>query len=128
MPPLLLVMLGGGVGSGLRYLLAAWVDQRHDSPFPLGILLVNALGSLLIGALAAWPATDPRWFASENARLLFMTGLCGGFTTFSTFSLQTFTLLREAHWLHAGANVIGSVLLCLACVALGHWLVTTLHR
>ena len=128
MNPLLLVMLGGGLGSGLRYLLAAWVDQRHDSPFPFGILLVNALGSLLIGALAGWPVAEPRWLASENARLLFMTGLCGGFTTFSTFSLQTFALLRDAQWLHAGANVLGSVLLCLACVWLGHALVATLHR
>ncbi len=125
---MLLVMLGGGIGSGLRYALAAWVDQRHDTPFPLGILVVNALGSLVIGYLAGLLATETRWIAGQHTQFLFMTGLCGGFTTFSTFSLQTFALLRNAHWLHAGANILGSVLLCLVCVWLGHLLASALHR
>lgn len=125
---LLLVVLGGGVGSGLRYLMAAWIDQRHGSIFPFGILAVNVLGAFIIGCLAGLPAAEGRWLAGEHARLLFMTGLCGGFTTFSAFSLQTFALLRDAHWLHAGANILGSVALCLLGIWLGHLLAAALHR
>ncbi len=128
MTSLLLVMLGGGLGSGLRYGLAAWIDQRHGSSFPLGILIVNALGSLVIGYLAGLFALEQRWMVSEHARWLLMTGFCGGFTTFSTFSLQTFALLRDAQWLLAGANILGSVLLCLLGVWLGHQLAAVLHR
>ncbi len=124
---LLLVVLGGGIGGGLRYLMAAGIDQRHGSAFPLGILAVNTLGSLVIGYLAGLPMEESRWITSERARLLFMTGLCGGFTTFSSFSLQTFALLRDEQWFHAGANIVGSVLLCLLCVWLGYQLAEA-HR
>ena len=90
--------------------------------FPYGTILVNIVGSFIIGFFGTLTLAGGRFPASSNLRLFVMVGLCGGFTTFSSFSLQTFDLLRSGSWLKALANVLLSVTLCLAAVAAGHLL------
>jgi CrcB protein len=125
---LLLVILGGALGSGMRYLLSGVVAERFGESFPLGTLAVNVIGSVAIGFFATITGTEGRWLVSPAGRVFFMTGVCGGFTTFSSFSLQTLSLARDAEWLYAGLNVLGSVALCLLGVWLGHVLAATLNR
>ena len=125
---LLLVILGGALGSGLRYLLSGVIADRIGESFPFGTLAVNVIGSIAIGFFATLTGTEGRWLVPPAARIFFMTGICGGFTTFSSFSLQTLNLAREAEWLYAGLNVLGSVALCLLGVWLGHILAATLNR
>ena len=125
---LLLVILGGGLGSGLRYLLSGAVAARFGESFPWGTLLVNVTGSLAIGIFATFTGPDGRWLIAPGARVFFMVGICGGYTTFSSFSLQTLNLVRDGQWLFAGLNVLGSVALCLVFVWLGHLLAAQLNR
>lgn len=117
---LLLAVLGGGIGSGLRYWLSGAIAARWGESFPWGTLLVNVSGSLAIGFFATLTGPDGRWLVGPGGRLLFMIGICGGYTTFSSFSLQTLYLLRDGQWLYAGLNVLGSVVLCMVFVWLGH--------
>ena len=98
------------------------------SGFPWGTFLVNVGGSLAIGALAALATTDGRPLLGNDARAFLMVGVLGGFTTFSAFSLETLTLARSGEWLGASANVMFSVLLCLAAVWLGYAVATALNR
>ncbi len=121
----LAVAAGGAAGSMLRYwgtLLAArigWVE------FPWSTIVINVIGSFVIGWFATATMPGAAYPASQEIRLLVMTGLCGGFTTFSAFSLQTLDLLRAGDFTGAAANVLLSVLLCLAATAAGHWLAAT---
>lgn len=116
----LLIALGGALGSVARFFVGGVVASRFGETFPWGTLVVNVAGSFAIGFFATLTGPEGRVFASGNARLFFMTGVCGGFTTFSSFSLQTLALAREGEWLRAGANTLGSVALCLVAVWLGH--------
>jgi CrcB protein len=125
---LLLVFLGGGLGSSLRYWISGLMAQRFGPSFPWGTLTVNVTGSLVIGFVAAITAPDGRWIAPTAARTFFMIGICGGYTTFSSFSLETLNLARDAEWLYAGLNILASVALCLIAVWLGHVLATTFNR
>lgn len=125
---LLLVILGSGIGGGLRYLLSGYVAQRFGESFPWGTLVINSLGSFAIGFFATLTGTEGRWLVPAAGRTFFMAGLCGGFTTFSSFSLQTLNLARDAEWLYAGLNILGSVALCLLFVWLGHLLAATLNH
>jgi CrcB protein len=109
------VALGGALGSVGRFALANLAAARLGETFPWGTLAVNVLGSFAIGVFAAMPA------ASDTAKKFLMAGICGGFTTFSAFSLQTLELTQRGEWLRAGVNVVGSVVLCLVAVWLG-WL------
>ena len=113
----LLLFLGGGLGASLRFALATWVDQRAEVPFPWGTLAVNAIGCFAIGLLATF--ADEHHVLSAGARLFLVAGLLGGFTTFSTFGLETWQLIEDrAVWM-AAANVLGSVVVGLAAVILG---------
>ena len=115
---LLLVALGGAVGSVARWALGGWVQRAAGVQFPSGTLLVNVTGSLLIGVLARrlqLGADDV-----PVARLLLITGFCGGYTTFSTFSLDTLELLRDGQAERAFAYVTLSVLLSLGAVWAGY--------
>lgn len=110
------VALGGALGSVLRFWLAGFVEHRAGAPF-WGTLAVNVVGSFLIGLLGNLRANGP----TEITRYLFMVGVLGGFTTFSTFSLQTVELLQEGSTALALVNVALSLILCV----LGAWLGAT---
>src|SRR5579859_5723964 len=99
--------LGGALGTIGRFWLNGLVSQYFDT-FPLGTLIINVTGSFLITFFGTLTDTDGRWLVSPNARIFFMTGICGGYTTFSSFSLQTLNLMRDGEWLYAGLNVLGS--------------------
>ena len=114
------IAAGGALGSMARFGVSEWIVARHASPFPYAVLIVNATGSFVIGVLAATVGPGGRWAASEGVRLFLLVGICGGYTTFSSFSLQTFDLLRKGAPLLAGWNILGSVAVCLGAVALGH--------
>jgi CrcB protein len=113
----LLIALGGALGTVARHFIGTHVGVGED--FPWATLLINITGSFAIG-LAAMLVAEGRWFASSEGRLFFMTGVCGGFTTFSAFSWQTLTLLRQGEWPRAGAYVISSVVLCVVAAGLGY--------
>ena len=115
----LLVAAGGALGSVGRYGLALSIARATGSGFPFGTILINIFGSFVIGWFAEFTAAYGRHPAGEPARALVMAGLCGGFTTFSAFSLQTIDLLRAGQTTRAMANVLVSVVLCLAATALG---------
>jgi CrcB protein len=113
----LLVAAGGAVGAVLRYVLDQLVSARVKGPFPWGTYLVNVLGCLVLGVLAgtASSAEVPNWVLP-----LLATGLCGGLTTFSTFSFETFRLAEDGAWSRAAANAVGSLVVGLSAAALGY--------
>ncbi|HUG11217.1 MAG TPA: fluoride efflux transporter CrcB [Opitutaceae bacterium] len=115
----LLIFIGGGLGSIARFAASGLVARLFGETCPWGTILVNVTGSFLIGMIAAMTGPDGRWLVSPSAREFLMIGVLGGYTTFSSFSLQTLTLARDGEWLHAGANVLLSVALCLVAVWLG---------
>lgn len=116
----LAIALGGALGSVFRYALATLIDSQLGEGFPWGTFCVNLLGCFVIGILAYISSVDGRIWGSVETRHFLMTGICGGFTTFSTFSLHTLNLIRDGNWYHAGAHVFGSVVLCLIGLWLGH--------
>jgi CrcB protein len=118
----LLVAVGGALGSIARYWASGVVANRFGGTFPWGTLLVNISGSFLIGLFATLTAPEGRWLVGPSGRNFFMAGFCGGYTTFSSFSLQTLTLAQEEEWLYAGGNAVASLVLCLAAVWVGHLL------
>lgn len=122
-----LVGMGGAVGTLTRLALSDLATRAWGASFPWGTLLINITGCLLIGFFAT--ATEPggHWTIHPDLRLAVTTGFCGGYTTFSAFSHQTLSLFRQGVWAKAGANVLGSVILCLAAVVVGHWLGTLLN-
>ena len=109
----LCVALGGAVGSVLRYLVSL-IDLGETTAFPYKTLFVNVVGAFVIGLLAAFAAKNA--ILSENWMLCLKVGLCGGFTTFSTFALETVTLTQDGKWGMAVCYVLFSVLLSLAAV------------
>jgi len=115
----LLVAAGGAVGSMARYGAGLATQGWHHS-FPLGTFIVNIVGSLVIGLVAGWIAADAHPETHHQMRLLLAVGLCGGFTTFSSFSLETFTLLRGGQGMVALGYIALSVLLCLGATAIGY--------
>jgi CrcB protein len=119
MPETLWVALGGAIGSTLRYWIAVWALPVSRA-LPIGTIGINIAGSFIIAFFGTLTLSSGRFPASESARLFVMVGICGGFTTFSSFSLQTLDLLRGGAWGRAMANIGLSVILCLASVAAGH--------
>ena len=119
--PYLWVTVGSALGGLLRYAITR-MTLNMSAGFPYGTILINVVGSFVIGYFGTLTLQSGRDAASDNLRLFVMVGLCGGFTTFSSFSLQTFDLLRSGAWVRALANVVLSVTLCLAAVAAGHLL------
>ncbi|HEY0832970.1 MAG TPA: fluoride efflux transporter CrcB [Azospirillum sp.] len=114
------VALGGAVGSVARFWAGGVAVAALGEAFPWGTLFVNVLGSLIIGATAALTGPEGRLAVPGDARVFVMVGLCGGFTTFSSFSLQTLGLMQDGAWLRAGGNVVLSVVACLIAVWAGH--------
>lgn len=124
----LLIGLGGALGSMARFWLSGLVANHIGETFPWGTLVINVTGSFVIGFFATLTGPDGRVFAGGNTRQFVMTGICGGYTTFSSFSLQTLNLTREGEWLRAGGNTVGSVVTCLLAVWLGHLAAASLNQ
>jgi CrcB protein len=123
----LIVMLGGALGTLARYavtVLAAPISGQ----LPWGTIIINVTGSLIIGFFGALTLANGRYPAPENVRLFVMIGLCGGYTTFSSFSLQTLDLMRTGNIGRAAVNVAASVVLCVSAVAVGHLLASRLNH
>ena len=114
------VALGGALGSLARYFGTELVTALAGSAFPWGTVLVNISGCALIGALAGGGALMPRSVPPSFIREFFIIGICGGYTTFSSFSLQTFQLLESGHGARAIANVLVSVVFCLLATWAGY--------
>jgi fluoride exporter len=115
----LLIAAGGAIGTLARYGLSV-IALPISKSLPWGTILINIVGSLVIGFFGTLTLASGRFPVSENMRLFVMVGLCGGFTTFSAFSLQTLDLMREGSIPRAAANILLSVILCIAAVAAGH--------
>ena len=117
----LVVMVGGALGSLARYVIALWAAPVSQS-LPLGTMGINILGSFIIGFFGTLTLAHGRFPVAENIRIFVMVGFCGGFTTFSSFSLQTLDLMRKGAMVNALVNVVASVVLCVTAVAAGHLL------
>jgi CrcB protein len=125
MTRLLLVLVGGGIGSAGRYFVVAWVGERWGTGFPWGTLAVNVAGGFVIGVVATL-ADDVR-AVGAHLRLFLITGVLGGFTTFSAFSLETLRLVEDHQLARAAVYVLGSVVLALAAAWAGVLSVRALH-
>lgn len=124
----LIVMLGGALGTLARYVVTV-LTIPYSRAMPWGtILAINTVGSFLIAFFASLTVEGSRYAASDNLRLFVMVGLCGGYTTFSSFSLQTLDLMRAGAWGRALLTVVASVLLCVSAAAIGHLGATRLVR
>jgi fluoride exporter len=115
----LTVATGGALGTIARYFLSGVVANAFGQTFPWGTLIINVTGSFIIGFFGGLTGPDGRLMVSGTTRQFVMTGICGGYTTFSSFSFQTLNLMNDGEWLYAGTNVLGSVVLCLVFVWLG---------
>jgi len=113
------IMLGGAIGTGGRYYISGLVAQLVGETFPWGTIIINITGSFVIGFFGTLTGPDGRYFLGSTARQFVMTGICGGYTTFSSFSLQTQNLVTDGEFLYAGANVGISVVMCLIAVWVG---------
>lgn len=111
-----LVGIGGMLGSICRYLLGLWLVQKISSSFPWGTFAINVIGSFCIGVLMGWPWKSNQ---QEHLQLLLATGFCGGFTTFSTFSFESFILLKQGQHLIWALYAFSSLVLSLIAVFVG---------
>jgi CrcB protein len=118
------IAAGAAAGALARYGISTWAAARYGTGFPVGTMLINVLGSLLIGVVIALFST--RLSVTWPWRPLLVTGLLGGFTTFSSYSYESLQLLLRGEWLLAAFYALGSVALGLAAVALGVGLVRLL--
>ena len=121
------VAMGSALGGMGRYAFSGLGARYLGETFPWGTLFVNVVGSLIIGVLAVVIPADSRVLA-DNSREFLMIGLCGGFTTFSSFSLETLNLARNGAWGAASAYTLGSIVLCLVAVAIGYFGASALAR
>ena len=118
---ILLTFIGCALGGVLRYLGTLMIARFFGEIFPWGTLVINAVGSFLLGLfLGSGFVAKELWLSSNGAYTFAALGFCGGLTTFSTFSLQTFSLISKQAWGKALANILGSVLLCVFCVFSGY--------
>lgn len=112
-----MVALGGAIGSAVRYLLTVAIQVRASAMFPVGTLVVNVSGAFLLGLIMRYAVQSAS--ITPEMRLLLTTGLCGGYTTFSTFSYETARLMEDGEWRGASLYVVLSVLLSIAAMFLG---------
>jgi CrcB protein len=115
----IIVFIGAGIGGVMRHFLNLWVTALASSGFPYGILVINVLGSTAMGFVAGWFAF--RGEVLPDLRLFLATGILGGFTTFSAFSLDTALLMERGETLAAAAYVVGSVVLSVLGLFIGLW-------
>lgn len=113
------VMVGGAIGSALRYAISTWISEATHSTFPWGTLVVNVIGSFVIGLFTGLTGPDGPLLVSPVARAFVTIGILGGFTTFSSFSLQTMLLVQDGQWFSVAGNILSSVVLCLVAAGAG---------
>lgn len=111
---------GGAFGTLLRYWINLLITAQFGERLPWGTIFINITGSFVIGLFAALTEPGGRLIVPADIRLFVLVGICGGYTTFSSFSLQTLTLLQSGEPVRAIVNVLASVLLCLLAVWIGH--------
>jgi len=111
----LLVFVGGGMGSLLRYGIARGMAS-YEFTFPHATLVANILSCIVLGFFVAWSLKGG---VSDELKLFFMVGFCGGFSTFSTFSNETFSLFQNQHHAYAFLNILGSIAVCLVAIYIG---------
>ena len=128
MPTYFAIALGSALGGVGRYWCSGFVARHIGETFPWGTLFVNIVGSLLIGLFATLTAPEGRLLVGPTARQFFMLGVFGGFTTFSSFSLQTLNLVQDGEWVQASAYIGASVVFCLIGVWGGHALGVIINR
>ena len=114
------IFFGSGLGGVARFALSGLVAHRFGETFPWGTFVINVTGSFLIGFIATLTDPEGRILVGSTARQFLMTGILGGYTTYSSFSLQTLALARDGEWLRAGANALGTFTICFFAVWLGH--------
>lgn len=114
----LIVFIAAGFGGVFRYILSLYVQKQFSPFFPFGTLIVNILGSFVLGLMIF--GLDERGLINPSLKLFIGIGLCGGFTTFSTFSLETFNMLRDSEFLFAGLNILANVFLTLLGIYLAY--------
>jgi CrcB protein len=114
------IAIGSALGGMARYWCAGIAANSIGETFPWGTLIINVVGSFVIGFFATMTGPDGRIMVTPELRQFVMVGLCGGYTTFSAFSLQTLNLVHGGEFLHAGMNIVYTVVLCLIAVWLGY--------
>jgi CrcB protein len=114
------IAVGSGLGGIVRYWCSGIAARTIGETFPWGTLIVNVVGSFIIGFFATVTGPDGRVFVSTTTRQFVMVGFCGGYTTFSSFSLQTLNLMNDGEWTYAVTNAAASVFACLLAVWIGH--------
>lgn len=120
MNSILLVAVGGAIGAVVRFLVSGWVLQAAGPAYPIGTFIINVVGSLMMGVLAGWLAF--RVDGGAAWRVFLGTGVLGGFTTFSAFSLETATLIEKRDFAAAGVYSVGSVIVGVVALFIGLWL------
>ena len=121
------IAIGGALGSIARFWCSGLAARLVGETFPWGTIVVNVTGCLIIGFAATAMAPDGRMFVGSTARQFVLTGFCGGFTTFSSFSLQTLNLVNDGEWLYALGNIGLSVIVCYLAVWAGHVLASNFN-
>ena len=122
------VMCGGAFGTAMRFWLSGFLSSRYGETFPVGTLVVNITGCFAIGLFNTLTGPDGTIITSSLTRQVVMIGILGGYTTFSSFSLQTLNLLQGGEWFRACMNIFLSVLMCIVGVFLGHLLASILNQ
>jgi CrcB protein len=121
------IAIGSALGGMARYWCSGVAARLIGETFPWGTIIVNIAGSFIIGFFATLTGPDGRIFADTLTRQFVMIGFCGGYTTFSSFSLQTLALVQDGEWLLASANIALSVIACLLAVWAGYVLAASIN-
>jgi len=122
------VAFGSAIGGCVRYALSGVVTHWIGTTFPWGTLIVNITGCFVIGIFNSMTGPDGPFRVPSNIRIFVMVGICGGYTTFSSFSLESLNLMQAGEWMPAVGYILASVIFCLAGVSLGHVAALLVHR